>query len=95
MSVLSKVRWPPLCLHGELDILTDTAQVVQEPLQLLWAMTPDHKYVIEITKPAERLVGTHACTNPQKLMIKGECSNPMATLSGSIGRQFYSHPRKF
>jgi len=41
-----------LGVHGELDILTDTAQMVQEPPQLLWAMTPDHKYVIEITKLA-------------------------------------------
>jgi hypothetical protein len=28
-------------------------------------------------------------------MIRGECSNPMANPSGSIGRQFYNHPRKF
>lgn len=43
-----------LGLHGELDILTDTALVVHEPLQLPWTMTSDHKYVTEITKPAER-----------------------------------------
>jgi hypothetical protein len=54
-----------LGLHGEPDILKDTAQVVQEPLQLLQAMTPDHKYVTEITKSAERLVDMHAHIHKQ------------------------------
>jgi hypothetical protein len=69
-----------LGLHGELDIMTDTAQVVQERLQPLWTMMPDHKCVIEIKKPAERLEGhllsrlleiTHARMHTHQVNDKG------------------------
>ena len=43
--------------HGDLDVLTDTVQVDQQALQPLWTMRPHHKCVIEVTKPADRLVG--------------------------------------
>jgi hypothetical protein len=44
-------------LHGELNSLVDTVQVVQEVLQLLGSMWPGDEGVVHIAKPAEGLVG--------------------------------------
>jgi hypothetical protein len=44
-------------LHGELNALVDTVQVVQEVLQLVGSVWPNDECVIYIAKPAEGLVG--------------------------------------
>jgi hypothetical protein len=44
-------------LHGELNALVDTVQVVQEILQLVGFMLSDDEGVIHISKSAEVLVG--------------------------------------
>jgi hypothetical protein len=44
-------------LHGELNALVVTEQVVQEILQLIGSVWPDDRGVIRIAKPAEGLGG--------------------------------------
>jgi hypothetical protein len=46
----------PLRLHGELNALMDTVQVVKELRQLVWTMGTDDERVIHVTESAERLV---------------------------------------
>jgi hypothetical protein len=46
------------CLHGELNVLVDTIQVVEEVPQLVRAVWPDDKSVIHITVSAEGLMGS-------------------------------------
>jgi hypothetical protein len=43
-------------LHGELNALVDTVQVVKEVPQPVGAMWPDDESVAHVTKPAERLM---------------------------------------
>jgi hypothetical protein len=42
-------------LHGELNVLVHTVQVVREVPQPVGAMWPDDKSVVHITEPAEGL----------------------------------------
>jgi hypothetical protein len=45
-------------LHGQLNALVDTVQVVEEVLQLFGSVWPDDKCVVRVAKPAEGLVGS-------------------------------------
>jgi hypothetical protein len=45
-------------LHGELDALVDTVQVVKEVPQPVGVVRPDDESVVHVTKPAERLMGS-------------------------------------
>jgi hypothetical protein len=45
------------CLHGELNVLVDTIQVVKEVLQPVGTMGPDDESVVHIMEPAEGLMG--------------------------------------
>jgi hypothetical protein len=40
------------CLHGELNALMDTVQVVQEVLQFVGSLWPDDEGVVHVVKPA-------------------------------------------
>jgi hypothetical protein len=44
-------------VHGELNALVDTVQVVQEILQLIRSLWPDDECVVHVAKPAEGLAG--------------------------------------
>jgi hypothetical protein len=45
-------------LHGKLNILVDTVQVVKEVPQPVWCVQPDNKSVVHITEPAEGLISS-------------------------------------
>jgi hypothetical protein len=45
-------------LHGELNVLVDTVQVVQEVLQLVGSVWTDDEGAVHVAKPAEWLVGS-------------------------------------
>jgi hypothetical protein len=45
-------------LHGELDGLVDTVQVVKEVPQPVGAVWSDDESVVHVTKPADRLMGS-------------------------------------
>jgi hypothetical protein len=45
-------------LHGELNILVDTVQVVKEIPQPVWSARPDNESVVHITEPAEVLISS-------------------------------------
>jgi hypothetical protein len=44
MSMPRKGSWPFHCLHGELDVGMDVAEVVKEIIQLFRSMGPDNEF---------------------------------------------------
>jgi hypothetical protein len=73
-------------LHGELNVLVDTVQVVKEVPQPIRAVWPDDESVIHIAEPAEGLVGSPVKRHPlksymKKLLMTGDSGQPMATPS--------------
>jgi hypothetical protein len=47
-----------LRLHGELNALVDTIQVVKEVLKPVRTVGPDDESVVHVAKPAEGLMGS-------------------------------------
>jgi hypothetical protein len=46
-------------LHGELNVLVDTVQVVKEVPRPVGAVWPGDEIVVHVTEPAERITGIH------------------------------------
>jgi hypothetical protein len=74
-------------LHGELNALVDSVQVVQKVLELVGSLWPDDEGVIHVVKPAEGVVGGAKSSalslksSVWKLAMTGDSGEPMATPS--------------
>lgn len=71
-------------LHGELNALVDTIQVVQEVLHPVRAVWPDDKSVIHVTKPGEGIVGGQVerpllKSSMWKMAMNGDSGEPVVT----------------
>jgi hypothetical protein len=72
------------CLHGKLDVLIDTAQVVLEVSQFAWSMWPNYESVVHIAEPASRFVGFNLQSHffnvlHEELAMTGISGKPIAT----------------
>jgi hypothetical protein len=75
LSVSRKGKWPPLCLHGQLNVLVDSIQVVKEPfppsLPHQQGLVPEnisHRFIRRINSELDWLCSVRDC-----LMVDGSC----------------------
>jgi hypothetical protein len=71
-------------LHSELDVLTDSVQVVKEFSQLVGSMLPDDECVINVVKPTEGRMGRHLQNHFFKVLHEiglGKAANPYLSLA--------------